>query len=857
MPGPAFHESPTNNSRKRTLAAGVTPTTINSFNHLHGSLERIADCTTDWQMLTVLRDLGYSLRTLRKAPGFSIVALLVLALGIGTNTAIFSVVNSVVLRPLPYPGADRLAFIWETDLKDGIKREGPSAPNFLDWKEQSQSFEDMTLFEVGTGTLTGEGEPEQAVGLRVTTNYLSMLGARTILGRGFTAEEGAGQARYPFAVLTNGFWKSRFGADPHIIGRRFVLNSEPYTVIGVLAPDFWQPLPTDLYVPWPIAQLRAKPRVDHDFGVIARLKPGVTFAQAQAELSAIARRIDAQTPRLATWDVAVVGMKQALFEYIRPALLLLLGAVGLLLLLACVNVASLLLARVTGRRKEMAIRAALGARRGRLITQILSESLLLSLVGGALGVFFAVWGVDLLNAVLPGTLPMAEAGAEIVRPAIAVDARALTFALLISAGAALIFGLIPALFVARADVNDALKAGGRTSSPSPGRTGVWGFLVAGEVALATMLLIGAGLAMKSFVNLQHVNPGIRPDHVLTFRMRLPTDNLYKSDREQADFYRHVLDRVERIPGIQSAGLTGVLPLGQQNDREYFTIEERPLPAGQSLVADFRRISPRYPATMGIPLLEGRLFSDHDVSDAPPVILIDETLARQYWPSGNPIGRRMRLWGELREVVGIVGQVHHYGLEKQPEPTIYVPFEQIPDKAMALAVRTARETRAVVKAVKEAVWSVDRGQPVFQIRSMDEYLSLADTAPRMSTILLAIFAGISMLLAALGIHGVVSYGVAQRTREFGLRMALGSTPGQLKTLVIRSGIKTALIGLVAGMAGAAGLASGLRALFYGVGPLDPGVMAGVAALLLTVAVMANYIPARRATRIDPMEALHNE
>jgi putative ABC transport system permease protein len=808
-------------------------------------------------MLTLLTDLRYSFRTLRKMPGFSIVALLVLALGIGANTAIFSVVNSVVLRPLPYPGADRLALIWETDLKDGIQREGPSGPNFLDWKEQNQSFEEMALLEVGTGTLTGEGEPEQVVGLRVTTNFLSMLGAHTVLGRGFVEAEGAGKARYPVAVLANGFWKRRFASDPRVIGRTLFMNSEPYTVIGVLAPDFYHPLPADLYVPWPVAELRAKSRVSHDFGVIARLKPHITIAQAQAELSAIARRIDAETPRLAGWDVTVVGMKQALFEYIRPALLLLLGAVGLLLLLACVNVSSLLLARVTGRSKEMAIRAALGAGRGRLILQILSESLLLSLIGGVLGVFFAVWGVDLLSAVLPATLPMAEAGAEIVRPAIGVDARALAFALLISTGAALIFGLIPALYVARADVNDALKAGGRTSSPAPGRASVWRLLVAGEVALASMLLIGAGLAMKSFVNLQRVNPGIRPDHVLTFRMRLPTDNLYKSDREQADFYRRVIDNVEQIPGIQSAGLSDVLPLGQQNDREYFTIENRPLPPGQSLVADFRRISARYLNTMGVPLLQGRLLSDRDVAGAPLVILIDEILARQYWPNENPVGRRMRLWGEFRQVVGIVGQVHHYGLEKQPEPTIYAPFEQMPNKSMALAVRTTMDTQAVARAVKQAVWSVDRGQPVFQIRSMDDYLSLADTAPRISTALLLVFAGISMLLAALGIHGVVSYGVAQRTREFGLRMAVGSTPGQLKTLVIRSGLKTALMGLAAGMAGAAALASALRALLYGVAPLDPTVMAGVAALLLTVALIANYVPAGRATRVDPMQALHHE
>jgi putative ABC transport system permease protein len=808
-------------------------------------------------MMTLLKDLRYALRTLRNMPGFTIVALLVLALGIGANTAIFSVVNSVVLRPLSYPSADRLALIWETDLKDGIRREGPSAPNFLDWKEQSRSFDDMALLEVGTGTVTGQGEPEQITGLRVTTNFLGMLGARTVLGRGFTTAEGEGKARYPVAVLTNGYWKRRFASDPQAIGRTFILNSEPYTVIGVLAPDFWQPLPSDLYVPWPVAQLRAKNRADHDFGVIARLKPHVTIAQAQVELSAIARRIDARTPRLAGWDVAVVGMQQALFEYIRPAMLLLLGAVGLLLLLACVNVASLLLARVTGRRKEMAIRAALGARRGRLITQILGESLLLSLVGGALGVLFAIWGVGVLSAVLPNTIPMAEAGAEVVRPALAVDARALIFALLISTGSAFIFGLIPALYVAGADVNDALKDAGRASSPSRGKTRVWSFLVAGEVALASMLLVGAGLAMKSFVRLQQVDSGIRPEHVLTFHMRLPTDNLYKSDREQADFYRSVLRKVERLPGIQSAGLTDVLPLGQQNDREYFTIENRPMPPGQSLVADFRRVSPEYFRTMGIPLERGRLFSERDVRDAPSVLLIDETLAQQYWPNQDPLGRRMWLWGEFRQVVGIVGPVHHYGLEKEPAPTIYAPYEQAPNKAMVLAVRTNLETAEVATEVKRAVWSVDPGQPVFQIRSMRDYLSLANTAPRISTVLLALFAGVSVLLAALGIHGVVSHGVARRTREFGLRMALGSTPGQLQALVVRNGIQIVLVGLVAGMAGAVALASTLRALLYGVAPLDPAVMAGVAALLVTVALIANYLPARRATQIDPMEALHQE
>ncbi|HEX3748845.1 MAG TPA: ABC transporter permease [Bryobacteraceae bacterium] len=808
-------------------------------------------------MGTFLRDLRYAFRTLRHKPGFTLVALFVLALGIGANTAIFSVVNSVLLRPLPFPGSDRLTVIWETDLKDGIKREGPSGPNFLDWREQSQSFDEMALLEIGTGTVTGGGEPEQIVGLRVTTNFLSMLGARTVLGRDFTAAEGAGQARYPVTVLTNGYWKRRFASDPRVIGKTFILNSEPYTVIGVLSPEFWQPLPADLFVPWPVAELRARERASHDFGVFARLKPNVSVRQAQSELSAIARRIDAQTPRLAGWDVTVVPMKQALFEYLRPALLLLLGAVGLLLLLACVNVASLLLARVIARRKEMAIRAALGARKGRLIAQILSESLLLSLLGGALGVYLASWGVDILSSVLPRTLPLADAGAEVLRPAITVDTLALLFAVGVSVVAALVFGLIPALFVGRADVHDALKVGGRTSAASAGRLGVWNFLVVGEIALASMLLVGAGLAMKSFVSLQRVNPGIRPDHVLTFRMRLPTDTLYKSGREQAEFYRRVLDHAETLPGVQSAGLTDVLPLGEQNDREYFTIENRPMPAGESLTADFRRVSTRYFDTMGIPLRRGRELSLHDIDGAPLVVLVDETLAHQYFPHEDPLGQRLRLWGQWRQIVGIVGQVHHYGLDKLPEPTIYAPFEQMADRAMVLVVRTDASTMAMVQAVKKAVWSVDKGQPVFQIRTMNDYLALADTAPRISTLLLAIFAAISVLLAAMGIHGVVSYGVAQRTHEFGLRMALGSTPGQLKRLVLVHGIRTALIGLAAGMAGAAALASGLRVTLYGVAPLDPAVMAGVAGLLFVVALAANYIPAHRATRIDPMQALHQE
>ena len=808
-------------------------------------------------MLTLAQDLRYALRTLSKAPAFTIAALLILSIGIGATTAIFSVVNAVVLRPVPYPHSDRLALIWETDLRHGVKREGPSAPNFLDWKEQSRSFEDMTLLEVGTGVLTGEGEPEQLPGLRVSTNFLSMLGARTVLGRGFTEADGTGDKRQALAVLTNGFWKRRFSSDPGVIGKTINLNSEPYTVIGVLSPEFWQPVQVDVIVPWPIGELRAKSRTNHDFGVIARRKPEVTFAQAQAELSAVARRIDDSTPGLAGWDVTVVPLHQALTEYIRPALLLLLGAVGFLLLLACVNVASLLLSRVTARRKEIAIRAALGARRGRLIRQILSESLLLALGGGTLGLLLATWGVTLLGSILPATLPLPDAGAEIVRPDLTIDSRVLIFAILISTVTALIFGIIPAFRAATAGVNDSLKDGARASSSSRARRRVWTYLVTGEIGLACVLLTGAGVAMKSFVNLQRVNPGFVPDRVLTFQMRLPTDNRYRNAREQAEFYRRVLENAARIPGAESAGLVDVLPLGQQNDREYFTIENRPLAQGQRLVADFRRVSASYFQTMRIPLIAGRLLSDRDVRDTPLVVVIDETLARQYWPKQDPLGKRLNIWGEPRQIVGIVGAVRHYGLDRQAEPTIYGPYLQMPKDRMALAIRTAADPRGTVNAVKQAVWSVDKDQPIFQIRGMSDYMALADTAPRLSMVLLTVFAAVSVFLAALGIYGVVSYGVNERTREFGLRVALGAAPEQLRSLVLRQGLGTASAGLAAGLAGAAVLTPLVGTFFYGVTPLDPTVIATVAAILLAVALFANYVPARRATRIDPMEALRHD
>ena len=803
-----------------------------------------------------MRDLAYSLRVLRKAPFFTLMVVAVLALGIGANTAVFSVVNSVLLRPLPFPDSDRLVIIWETNPSLNVERDGPSGPNYLDWKEQNRSFEEMALLEVGTGTLIGQGEPQQFPGLRVSTNMLTMLGAKPILGRSFTAADGEGASRHNVAVLSYGFWQRQFGGDPAVVGKKVNVNHQIYECIGVLPENLWVPVKADAFVPWPEQELRGRSRTGRDFGVLARLKPGVTVEQAQRDMDGISARIAQQYPRLEGWKTVVVPMQNAVVEYIRPALYMLLASVVFVLLLACANVANLLLARMTTRQREVGIRAAMGAGRGSLIRQFLTENLVVSLLGGVAGLLLAFWGVDLMTRVLPKTIPLPNAAAEVVLPSISVDYRVLLFAVLVSLGCSIVFGLAPAIQGSRVDLNSVLKDGARGSSGDAGHRSMRRLLVISESALAFLLLMGAALTMRSFYELSRVNPGFRSDDVLTFRLRLPTDAAYQTRDQQATFAHNVLDQVKGIAGLQAAGVTNIVPLGQEGDRTSFTLPDRAETAAQVLMTDFRNASPGFFEAMGMRLMQGRGISEFDTVDRPGIVVIDETFARRYFPNENPIGRHVGLNVKL-EIVGVVAAVRHYGLDQPPRPTIYTSYLQYPQSRMSLVVRSTADRARMVAAVKNAVWAVDRDQPVFMIRTMDEYVRFANSAPRLALMLLSVFALVALALAAFGIYGVVSYTVSQRTREFGLRMALGARPYDVRQLVLMGGLRWVAIGLAAGIAGTLVLAPVLRSYLFGVSALDPLVLAVTTVTLLGIAALANYLPARRATRIDPMVALRYE
>ncbi len=805
------------------------------------------------------QDVRFAGRVLARNPGFTAVAVLALALGIGANTAIFSVVNAVLLRPLPYKEAGRLTVLWETNHQLGVPRARLSGPNFLDWREYNQVFQDMAAHDIGSGTLTGLGEPEQIPGMRVTTNFLRLLGAEMALGRGFAPEEGHG-GRRNVLVLSHGIWQRRFGSDPNIIGRKLTVDGLPYTVVGVLSPKFWFPLPCDGVVPWDEDELRRSDRSAHFLGVIARLRPGVSLERARAEMNAIARRIEERHLVLKGWGATVVPMQEALVEYIRPALLVLLGAVGFVLLIACANVANLLLVRAATRQKELAVRMALGAGRFRLLRQLLTESVLLGVLGGALGLLLAFWGVRLLAVILPGTIPIPDASAVAVLARIQIDGWVLAFTLGVSLLSGALFGLAPALHAARTDVAESLKQAGR-SAAAAGHRRVRGLLVVAETGLALVLLIGSALMLKSFWKLQRVDPGFQAGGLLTMEMELPTDSKYREPRQRAEFFRQVLERVETLPGVRSVGVTAVLPLDIRDDRVAFVVEgHTPLPAGQRLVAYSRRISPDYLKAMGIPLRKGRFFTAHDNADAPRVAIIDETLARRYFPDEDPIGRRL-ITGTTRttahEIVGVTGAVMHTGVDKKPQPTAYFPQLQAPSDIMNLVVRAQGDPKGLTRAVKQAVWAVDKDQPVYQIRTMEEVIAESRTAPRLTLSLLAAFTGVAVVLAAIGIYGVVAYSVSQRTQEIGMRMAMGARPGDVLGMVLRQAAAPALVGILAGLGAAVALTRFLSTLLYEVSATDPLVFAGVSALLVAVALAASYLPAQRAAKVDPMVALRHE
>ena len=805
------------------------------------------------------QDLRYGLRVLLKNPGFTAVAVIALALGIGANSAIFSVVNTVLLSPLPYKDPDRLVMVWEDDTKHGYPTDTPAAANYVDWRDQNQVFEGMAAIADQSFNLTGTGDPERLRGRRVSASLFPLLGVAPQVGRAFAPEEDRPGAN-KVVILNHGLWQRRFGADPSITGKTLTLNGESYQVVGVMPASFQFPERGDeLWVPIAFTPQEAASRGRHYLKVVARLKPGVTVERAQAEMSTIASRLQQQYPEQnAELGATVVPLHEQMVGNIRSALLVLLGAVGLVLLIACANVANLLLARAAVRQKEIALRVALGASRWRLLRQFLTESVLLAALGGGLGLLLALWGVSLLKSFIPESISQVKA--------IGVDAKVLGFTLLVSLLTGLVFGLAPATQVSKFNLNETLKEGGRDSSSGNQGKRLRGLLVVMEVAVSLVLLIGAGLLINSFLRLRSVDPGFKVDNLLTLGVVLPQEKYTTHERRSA-FYDNLIGRVEALPGVRSAAVTNWIPLVRQGDSIGVSFEGHndPLPGqGKRPVVVTRVVSPHYFRTMGIQLLQGREFEEgKDRVDSPAVVLVSEALARRYWPGESAVGKRVTHGdpndpADWCEVIGVVKDVRQFELAADPKPQMYFSHAQAGFFAPRhLVVSADGDPLSVAAAVRRAVWEVDKDQPVSDVSTMKEVLSESLARQRFSMLLLGIFAGLALVLAAVGLYGVMSYTVAQRTREIGLRMALGAQRSDVLRLVVGQGLKLVLVGVVLGLVASFVLTRVMTSLLFGVTATDPATLVTISLMLIAVAVIASYIPARRATRVDPLIALRYE
>jgi putative ABC transport system permease protein len=802
------------------------------------------------------QDLRYGLRMLMRNPGFTIVAVLALALGIGANSAIFSVVNTVLLRPLPYKNPDALMMVWEDATHLGFPDNTPSPANFIDWRDQNTVFESMIATAQASFNLTGVGDPERCDGRRVSANTFNLLGVEPILGRTFRPEEDKPGVRV--VLLSYGLWQRRFGGDAGIVGRALNLNGESYTVIGVMprsvelpGMDNWH---DQLWVPIAFSSEQAASRGSHYLEVLARLKPGMTQKQAQAEMSTIAARLEKQYPEHNTRiGIKVKPLHDQVVGNIKPALLILLGAVGFVLLIACANVANLLLARAAVRQKEIALRLALGASRSRLTRQFVTESLLLAGLGGAAGLLLSIVGLNILKQFIPDSISQAQS--------IGIDGKVLIFTALVSLVTGLIFGLAPATQASNFNLNETLKEGGRDSSAGSRGNRLRGLLVISEVAVSFLLLIGAGLLISSFLHLLKLDPGYRADHLLTMKVALP-ETKYPDKERRAPFFRELIRRVQTLPGVQSVAVASNLPLTYSGDSMPIGIEGRADPPPDQWPDVVMRVaSPGYFATMGIPLVQGRDFSEQDRPDAPRVAVMSEKTAKYYWPNESPIGKRFKpgpVTGDSpwREIVGVVKDVRQNDFAAEPKMQMYLCHEQVGSfAANAVVVRTSVDPLSLGPAVRKVVWEIDKDQPVSDIRSMEDIVSTAVARQRFSMMLLGIFAALALVLAAVGIYGVMSYSVAQRTREIGIRLALGAQRNDVLKMTMGQGLKLVLIGVAIGLVSAFILTRVMASLLFGVSATDPVTFVIISLILMSVALVASYIPALRATKVDPMVALH--
>jgi predicted permease len=814
------------------------------------------------------QDIRYGWRTLRKSLGFTAVAVLVLALGIGANTAIFSVVNAVLLRPLPFDQPDRLVSLYHIPPPasfPGMTLFAVSAANFLDWRAQAHSFEDMSAYGYGRYTLTGKERPEVIRMVAVTNGFFSIMHAQPMLGRAFVAgEDQAGRDHE--VILSYDTWRTQFGANPAIVGSDIQLNDQAYTVIGVMARGFEYPVYPG-YEPqmWKPQNWTAEDRAirdDHNYGVIARLKPGVTLEQAKAELATISDRLAQQYPKDDKgWGATAVPVRDDLVVDVRPALLILLGAVALVLLIACANVANLVLVKMLSRRKEVAIRSALGASRRRLLQQVLAETVILAVCGGAFGLVFAHYGTMFMVKFAGGQLPRSGA--------IGLDAWVLAFTFGISLATGILAGVLPALRLTREDISEALKqSAGRTASESGGSR-TRSTLVVAEVALSLMLLIGAGLLIRSLWTLRGINPGFDPDHVITMFLSVPSTK-FTTPQQQISFYDRVLQRVRTLPGVQSAGVIDALPLTGGGSHQPVQIEGRPLLAmADQPEVDVRLISPGYRSAMHIPLLRGRDFTDADVAGRPGAILISQSMATQFWPNEDPIGKHLTMYffpGTAREVVGVVADVKDDALSQtRPGSMLYMPLGQIAagrdgqwhSFGMTLAVRTHTDPRSVISAIGNAVNGADSEVPLLFVRTMQDTIDESLLQQRFTMLLLSGFAGLALLLAAVGIYSVLAYAVRMRVREIGIRMALGAQIRDVLRMIIVEGMKPTLLGVAIGLVGALALGRVLSSVIYGVSTRDLATFSTIAVVMTAVGLLACTLPAYRATRVDPMKTLRDE